>query len=83
MVHTLLATYERYPPGWGTAVLDRAVLPPADLELHIQHLVRGDSPHPGPLAQSAGARATSAAVGEGVVVGQFGVGASPRMATDV
>ena len=83
MVNTLLAPYERYAPGLGTAVLDRAVLPPADLQHQTRRIVRGEGTHPDPLAQSVGATATSAAIGEGVVVvGKFGVGASPRMATD-
>lgn len=55
MVHTILATHERYAPR----------------------------PQPGPLAHPVWARAISTAVSEGVVlVGQFGVGASPRVATD-
>ncbi len=39
----VLAKLERYAPGIGSLVLDRAVLTPADLERHDPNLVGGDS----------------------------------------
>lgn len=39
----VMAKLERYAPGLGAAVLDRAVLSPADLERHNRNLVGGDS----------------------------------------
>ena len=39
----VLAKLERYAPGIGELVLDRAILTPADLERHNPNLVGGDS----------------------------------------
>lgn len=39
----VLAKLERYAPGIGELVLDRAILSPADLERHNPNLVGGDS----------------------------------------
>jgi len=43
MAERVMAKLERYAPGLGDRVLERAVLTPADLERHDPNLVGGDS----------------------------------------